>query len=245
MGTLSEIRIPRSYFQQKVESLELHMFGDSSQDVFSAVAFLRGKVISGDDSSTEIAFVFGKARVAPMKALTIRKLELQAALLSARLRNEVQRALTLQIEKTFMWTDSTTVLQWLHSLEKQPVFVANRVAEILELTTADECYHVQSADNPADAGTRGLSAKDFLQSSWLSGPNLLKTNEWPFKPSEGFRLKLKQTKPDPTDEPSTESCTMLSETQVATAKTFEWQKYGSYDKTPAHCSLRFTASVEK
>ena len=230
LGTLSELRIPRSYFQQKVERLELHMFGDSSQDVFSAVAFLRGKVISGDDSSTEIAFVFGKARVAPMKALTIPKLELQAALLSARLRNEVQRALTLQIEKTFMWTDSTTVLQWLHSLEKQPVFVANRVAEILELTTADEWYHVQSADNPADAGTRGLSAKDLLQSSWLSGPNFLKTNEWPIKPTEGFRLKLKQTKLDSTDEPSTESCTMLSETQVATAKTFEWQKYGSYEK---------------
>ena len=204
------------------------MLGDSSQDVFSAVAFLGDKVISGDDSSTEIAFVFGKARVAPMKALTIPKLELQAALLSARLRNEVQRALTLQIEKTFMWTDSPTVLQWLHSLTKQPLFVANR--EIIELTTADEWNHVQPADNPADAGTRGLSAKALLQNSWLSGPKYFKTNERPFKPSEGFRLKLKQTKPDSTDEPSTESCTMLSETQLATAKTFEWQKYGSYEK---------------
>ena len=91
LRTLSELGIPRSYFQQNVERLELHMFGDSSQDVFSAAAaFLRGKVISGDDSSTEIAFVFGKARVAPMKALTIPQLELQTALLSARLRNEVQ-----------------------------------------------------------------------------------------------------------------------------------------------------------
>ena len=93
------------------------------------------------------------------------------------------------------------MLQWLHSLEKQPVFVANRVAEILELTTADEWYHVQSADNPADAGSRGLSAKAFLQSSWLTGPKFLKTNEWPFKPSGDFRLKLKQAKPDPTDKP--------------------------------------------
>ena len=47
------------------------MFGDSSQDVFSAVAFLRGKVNTGNGCSTEIAFVIGKARVAPMKALTI------------------------------------------------------------------------------------------------------------------------------------------------------------------------------
>ena len=59
LGTLRELWIPRRYFQQKVERLELHMFGDSSEDVFSAVAFLRGKVISGDDSSTEIAFVSG------------------------------------------------------------------------------------------------------------------------------------------------------------------------------------------
>ena len=135
------------------------MFGDNSQEVFSVVVFLR-ETNTGNGCSTEIAF--GKARVALMKALTIPKLELQAELLAARLRNEVQRA---QNGSTFMWTDRTTVLQWLHSLEKQPVFGANRVAEILELTTADEWYSVQSADNPADAGTRGLSAKAFLQSS--------------------------------------------------------------------------------
>ena len=134
MGTLSELRIPRSYFQQKVKRLELHMVGDRSQHVFSAVAFLRGNFISGDASSTEIAFVFGKARVAPMKALTVPRLEL----LPGRLRNEMQRTLTLQIGKTIMWTDSISVLLWLHSLGKQPKFVANRVAEILELTTADE-----------------------------------------------------------------------------------------------------------
>ena len=206
------------------------MFGDSSQDVFSAVAFLRGKINTGNGCSTEIAFVFGKARVAPMKALTIPKLELQAAVLAARLRNDVQRALTLQIERTFMWTDSTTVLQWLYSLKKQPVFVANRVAEILELTTADEWYHVQSTDNPADAGTRGLSAKALLQSSWLKGPEFLKTDQWPFKPSEDFRQKLKQVKQDPTDELVAESSSMLSENHVAIAKTFEWQKYCSYEK---------------
>ena len=153
-----------------------------------------------------------------MKALTISKLELQAALLAARLRNEVQRALTLQIDRTFMWTDSTTVLQWLHSFQKQPVFVANRVAEVLELTTADEWYHVQSAENPADAGNRGLSAKTLLQSSWLKDPEFLKTDQWPFKPSEDFRLKLKQVKPDPTDELVAESSSMLSGTMLQLQK---------------------------
>ena len=60
--------------------------------------------------TTELAFVFGKACVCPMKALTIPKIELQAALLAARLKDEVQKALTLTVERTLMWTDSTTVL---------------------------------------------------------------------------------------------------------------------------------------
>ena len=196
LGSLSEVFIPRSYFKQNFELLELHMFGDSSQDVFSAVAFLRGKIVSEHGSSTELAFVFEKARVAPMKTLTILKLEIQAALLSARLRNDIQQALTLEIEKTSMWRDSTTVLQWLHSLEKQPVFVANRVADILELTTVDEWFYVQSFDNPADAGTRSLSSTALLESCWLKGPSFLRTPEWPFKPCENIRSELKQAKLD-------------------------------------------------
>ena len=103
-----------------MENVELHVFGDSSQDVFSAVAFLRARMDRNEGTETQLAFVFGKARVAPMKALTIPKLELQAAILAARLKDEIQEALTVSVERTFMWTDSTTVLQWLHSIDKNP-----------------------------------------------------------------------------------------------------------------------------
>ena len=194
LPTLSEITIPRSYFRGNIENIELHMFGDSSQDVFSAVAFLRARVNDNENTNPELAFVFRKARVAPMKTVTIPKLELQAALVAARLRNEIQKALTISVKRTFMWTDSTTVLQWLHSIDKKPVFVANRVSEILELTTVDEWNHVPTADNPADAGTRGLSANALLESPWLRGPNFLKTSDWPFQPSkETLKTKLKKT----------------------------------------------------
>ena len=152
---LSEITIPRSYFRGTIENVELHVFGDSSQDVFSAVVFLRARVDSNEGTETQLAYVFGKARVAPMKVLTIPKLELQAALLAARLKDEIQQALTVPVERTFMWTDSTTVLQWLHSIDKKPVFVANRVAEILELTTVDEWNHVPTATTRQ---TRALAA---------------------------------------------------------------------------------------
>ena len=43
---LAEITIPRSYFLRNFEQLELHMFGDSSQEVFSAVAFLQARIVT-------------------------------------------------------------------------------------------------------------------------------------------------------------------------------------------------------
>ena len=74
LPNLSEITIPRCYFRGTMESVELHVFGDSSQDVFSAVAFLRARMNCNEKTETQLALVFGKARVAPMKALTIPKL---------------------------------------------------------------------------------------------------------------------------------------------------------------------------
>ena len=232
LPTLSDITLPRAYFVGEIEALELHLFGDSSQDVFSAVAFLRAKVTAKDSgSTTEIAFVFGKARVPPMKALTIPKLELQASLLALRLRKEVQRALTSKLDKVFMWTDSTTVLQWIHPIETQQVFVANRVAEILELTTTDEWNYVQSCDNSADADTRGLSATALPNSVWLKRSDYLKISDWPFGPSEHTSFKVKQRNDTFCEEkPSFGDETVLNAYAGNNTSTFEWQKFSSYAK---------------
>ena len=205
------------------------MFGNSSQDIFSAVALLRAKVTAPHGSRTELAFVLGKARVAPMKALTIPKLELQASLLASRLRKDIDKAPTLRINQTFMWTDSTTVLQWIHSVEKQPVFIANRVAEILDLTTSDEWNYVQSCDNPADAGTRGLPASALSDSPWLKGPAHLLTRDFPFQPPKEFQLKLKGNHLDAKIAGRDDSGTIAMTTVTMTASTFEWQKYSPFE----------------
>ena len=63
--------IKRSYFTAPVEYVELHihMFVDSSENVFRAVAFLRARVKISLEK--QVAFVFGKLRVAPiMKSIT-------------------------------------------------------------------------------------------------------------------------------------------------------------------------------
>ena len=74
------------------EHLKLHMFGDSSQEIFSAAAFPRARVTTSSGPQTELAFILGKAGVAPMKVMTVPKLELQAALLAARLKRDICRS---------------------------------------------------------------------------------------------------------------------------------------------------------
>ena len=181
---LAEITIPRSYFSRPLPHLELHVFGDSSQDVFGAVGFLRTQVTCKSGEITrELAFVFGKSRVASMKVMRVPKLELQAALLAARLKREICRVITVTEDKVFMWTDITIILQWINSTNKHPIFIAYRVCEILENTIVDQGNNVATWDNPADAGTRGMSAEVLQSSSWVRGPDFLRTKQFPFVPN--------------------------------------------------------------
>ena len=65
------------------------------------------------------------------------------------------------------------------------------IGEILESTTVDQWFHVLSGDNPTDTGTRGISAESLKTSSWVNGPSLLKSGEWPFKPSIEVLKKIR------------------------------------------------------
>ena len=94
---LQDLTIPRAYVSRPVEEIELHMFGDRSKDIFYAVGFLRDKFHSSNFA--HFSFVVGKARVAPMKPITIPELELQAALLAANLRQEVFGAFFLMCHR--------------------------------------------------------------------------------------------------------------------------------------------------
>ena len=109
-----------------------------------------------------------------MEMHSILNLEFQAALLATRLKNDIEKALTLSISQLFLWTDSTRFLQLLNSTSKQSVFVANRLASRnQESTSIDEGFHFLSGDNLADTGTRGVTAKSLKKSSWVNGPSFL------------------------------------------------------------------------
>ena len=101
------------------------------------------------------------SRKTPMKQQSIPRLELQAAMHRTRLEQLIVDEHDGGNERTFFWTDSTTVLQWLQGADKkQAEFVANRVAETLDSSTIDQWERmVRSCKKPmmAIVGNRTLT----------------------------------------------------------------------------------------
>ncbi|UYV81895.1 hypothetical protein LAZ67_21000067 [Cordylochernes scorpioides] len=79
--------------QQEFKKWKLHVFGDSSKRAYATVAFLR----SVQDGVVHVSLLAAKTRVAPLKSITIPRLELLACLLSARLTTSIVRALARPI----------------------------------------------------------------------------------------------------------------------------------------------------
>ena len=91
--------------------------------------------------------------------------------MAVRLKEQIVKEHEKKIQSCNLWTDSTTVLQWIHSSHrKQQVFVANRVAEILGATNVSQWNHVSGINNQADIETRAISVDEFKRSEWLTGP---------------------------------------------------------------------------
>ena len=95
-----------------------------------------------------------------------------AALTGKRLKNAILAKHKTHFHQVFLWLDS---IHWIRSSnEKQPTFVANRVAEILATTTVDEWHHIQGTKNASDIGTRGISFEELSNSDWIESPEWLK-----------------------------------------------------------------------
>ena len=176
---VAETSTDRRYFSTAKDKWLLHVFADASEDTICAVEYLRSKP---KEYSADLAFVFGKCRVAPMRHLSIPRLKLQAAVMAVRLKEQIVKEHESKIQSCNFWTDSTTLLQWIHSSHrKQQVFVANRVAGILDTTNVSQWNHVSGINNPADIGTRAINVDELKRSEWLTGSAWLKEreNEWP------------------------------------------------------------------
>ena len=183
---LSEKHIPRCYYPKHacVDSFQIHGFCDASEDAYAGVVYIRGQDRSSD---VHVSLVISKTKVAPLKRLTIPRLELCGAKLLSQLLHHTQQALDIPTENVFAWTDSTIVLNWLDGNPRRfKTFVGNRVSHIMQLVPPDRWRHVRSQDNPADCASRGLFPSELLTHElWWNAPDWLRlpSADWPNQPS--------------------------------------------------------------
>ncbi|XP_062703842.1 uncharacterized protein LOC134286270 [Aedes albopictus] len=183
LSKLEKLQIPRCYFSgydpDSLHSLQLHIFVDASESAFACAAYFR--IVDRD--LPRCALVASKTKVAPLKPLSIPRLELQAAVIGSRIAKSVAEYHTLSVSRRFFWSDSKTVLSWIGSdARKYRQYVAVRIGEILEETQPDEWHWVPTKHNVADEATKWGKGPTFHPDSrWFTGPDFLfqPEDKWP------------------------------------------------------------------
>ncbi|XP_051175264.1 uncharacterized protein LOC127290613 [Leptopilina boulardi] len=179
LPTLGRWRIPRAIRRTGVQDLQLHGFADASEKAYGACFYVRWTL---QDQHHSI-LLCSKSRVAPLKSVSLPRLELCSALLLARLYKVVNNSLRLKFEFVRFWSDSTIALAWINSSPHiLKTFIANRVSAIQELISSSKWKHVSSAENPADHVSRGQLPEEFINNDqWKNGPSWLRRDKsfWP------------------------------------------------------------------
>lgn len=197
---ISSVSFPRCVVpEDKAGEIHLVGFADASSSAYASVIY-----ICFEGNNRRQSFLWkAKTRVAPLKTITIPRLELCAALLLVDLLNSVLAIkYPRPISSIRLFSDSEIVLNWLqtppHLLK---TFVSHRVAHIVDKSPTSTIWsHISSELNPSDMASRGCSASNFIKthafSLWSRGPPFLNN------PSEGW---------PPPFHPTREQCETLPE----------------------------------
>lgn len=138
---IHSIKILRRIVPDSATRLNVHAFCDASMKAYGACIYLQTIDNNGHCNSRLIC---SKSHVAPVKSktVTLPKLELCGAVVLVRLLKNVKKALGVELDNIYAWSDSTITLTWISSdPSRQKVFVSNRVAEIQSLLSADHWCH--------------------------------------------------------------------------------------------------------
>ena len=158
----------------------LIIFSDGSSNAYGACAYMRWKT---SDGQFNCRLVLSKNRLAPIKRMSIDRIELCGAVLNSRLKTFLQRHCRYKFIKCYHIVDSQIV----HGMIQKEsygfnTFAATRVGEIQQNTSPKEWFWMESKYNIADWLTRGKKPNEInLDSIWQNGPSFLELpeSEWP------------------------------------------------------------------
>ena len=138
LSHLSNVHVPRWLATSLTQSSQTHVFCDASERAYGAALYLR----SINDDHTIVRLVCSKNRLAPVKRVTLPRLELLAALVGTRLLKYFCEATGYDVTQATLWTDSTVALGWIRSdPNRWKTFVCNRVTEIQSRTAPMQWRH--------------------------------------------------------------------------------------------------------
>jgi len=162
----------------------LVMFSDASKEAIGTCAYIRWETLDG---RFESHLLVAKSKLAPLKTITIPRLELNAALLAARLQKFVTQHISFEFAKIYFIVDSEIVRAM---IQKESygfnTFVGVRIGEIQSITEKRNWFWIEGPLNIADVITRGCKPTDLGEDSiWQTGPKFLSAPEddWPIKQS--------------------------------------------------------------
>ena len=183
LSEIESIKVPRCPFLtvKPPYSIQIHGFCDASENAYAAVTYLRIE----SSTAIKVSYLMAKTRVAPVKPVSIPRLELMAAHSLAKLVRYVLDALKTQrtIDEVYLWSDSKIVLAWISKPSSSwKTFVKNRVQDIHDSFSSSVWGHCVGIENPADLHSRGMKLSNLKENQlyWQGPPWLSKYKfEWP------------------------------------------------------------------
>jgi hypothetical protein len=152
---LPDIRIPRRYFSEEaILTVELHGFSDASEAAYAAVVYLRATY---PVHSPTCRLVMAKTKVAPVKTISVPRLELCGTSLLAKLLTSVRTSLDIPLSQIHAWSDSSIVLAWLDGSPKRYKWET----ALQQLQTL--YHHLPGNTSPRNKTQQTVHPEDFLQ----------------------------------------------------------------------------------
>ena len=229
INDLPTVTFRRTYFPNQSSLPDhIYVFADASTKAYGTVVYLQFGI--------EVSLAMSKGRVAPLKSLTLPRLELMAAVTASRVAKFVQASLSPGDKPiaVHLWTDTQIVLHWLQNGTHSQSFVHQRINEIIQHFPAANWSFTPSEDNPADLLTRGISTNQLKSFKlWTHGPDWLPdTKNWPkWTPSTVLEIQALE---DPQSTPVTPSeTTMLDENYTGVLAIIDTSRYSNFRRLQA------------